>query len=223
MENQFNEDYFERGVEKNLSGYTNYKYMPTRSYEEASTLIERWGIYDWIIDDEGNDKDVPYKILDYGCAKGFLVHSLRQLGYEAYGYDISEYAINNCVPDVKEYLSNDMEDELYDYVVCKDVMEHIPENEVLNVLSEIYTSLKTEALFVIPLGDDNKFRIREYEIDVTHVTKKDEDWWINRFKESGFEIVDFKYSFGAIKKKWQHYDHGNGFFFVKPKDRRVED
>jgi hypothetical protein len=66
------------------------------------------------------------------------------------------------------------------------------------------------------LGDNDRFRIREYEIDVTHVTKKDEEWWINLFRKHGFVLVEFSYSMGEIKKKWvKDYPHGNGFFILK--------
>ena len=72
-----------------------------------------------------------------------------------------------------------------------------------------------EFFFVIPLGDNNKFRIREYEIDVTHVTKKDEEWWFNLFKNHNFKIKNFSYSFGTIKEKWtKTYPYGNGFFIL---------
>jgi len=200
-DNEYNEDYFEHGEEKGISGYTNYSYMPTRSYEEASMLKERWK--------EG-------RILDYGCAKGYLVHALNQLGFEAYGYDLSTYAIDNCHPQVKELIYNVLDDSKYEYVICKDVMEHIPEDKIVNTLKEIKHVMGEEALFVIPLGDDNKFRIREYEYDITHVTKKDEDWWVDKFKEAGFIINNFKYVYGDIKKKWTgKYDYGNGFFFVR--------
>ena len=198
----FSEDYYENGVEKKISGYSNYKYIPTRSYEEASTLKERWK--------EGN-------VLDYGCAKGYLVHTLCQLGLDAYGFDISKYAVENAHERVKDKILTNLFNTEFDYIICKDVMEHIPEDNIPIILKELNNILIDEALFVIPLGDNDKFRIREYEIDVTHVTKKDEDWWIDKFKEAGFEIVDFKYKFGDIKKKWQNYDYGNGFFFVRPK------
>ena len=33
------------------------------------------------------------KILDIGCAKGYLVKALRWLGRDAYGFDISDYAL----------------------------------------------------------------------------------------------------------------------------------
>lgn len=218
QEELYGEDYYERGVEKKISGYTNYSYMPTRSYEEASTLLSRW------------DNEIlsigsmyrPITILDFGCAKGYLVHALRQLGFDAYGYDISEYAREHAHPRVKDFINSEKPD-YYDYIICKDVMEHIPEEQIFETLYSIKSVLKEEALFVIPLGDKNdkgvdQFRIREYEMDVTHVTKKDEDWWIDKFREAGFEIVDFKYKFGDIKKKWQEFEHGNGFFFVRPKE-----
>jgi ubiquinone/menaquinone biosynthesis C-methylase UbiE len=40
------------------------------------------------------------RLLDVGCAKGFLVKDLLELGIDAYGVDISEYAIFNCEPEV---------------------------------------------------------------------------------------------------------------------------
>jgi hypothetical protein len=75
--------------------------------------------------------------------------------------------------------------------------------------------------FVIPLGDNNLFRIREYEIDVTHVTKKDEEWWVNLFTSCGFRLREFSYSMGPIKEKWiKEHPHGNGFFILERKENR---
>ena len=39
--------------------------------------------------------DKHQTICDFGCAKGYLVYALRLLGYDAYGVDISEYAISS--------------------------------------------------------------------------------------------------------------------------------
>jgi len=41
------------------------------------------------------------KVLDVGCAKGFLVKDLLDKGIDAYGIDISKYAVKNCHKDVK--------------------------------------------------------------------------------------------------------------------------
>jgi predicted TPR repeat methyltransferase len=78
---QFNRAYYEDGIKNKISGYENYHWIPTRSFSEAIEIIDRF---------EFNS------CVDYGCAKGFLVHALRQLGKDAYGEDISDYAIENA-------------------------------------------------------------------------------------------------------------------------------
>lgn len=46
------------------------------------------------------------RILDIGCAKGFLLHDFAQLlpDAEIAGVDISNYAISNAMPNVKDHL-----------------------------------------------------------------------------------------------------------------------
>lgn len=46
------------------------------------------------------------KVLDIGCAKGFMLHDLIEEvpGITIAGIDISSYAISNALDDVKEYL-----------------------------------------------------------------------------------------------------------------------
>ena len=43
-----------------------------------------------------------HRVLDVGCAKGFLVKDLMTVcpGLEAFGLDISEYALMHCEPEV---------------------------------------------------------------------------------------------------------------------------
>lgn len=40
------------------------------------------------------------RLLDIGCAKGFLVKDLLALGIDAYGIDISDYALKHCEPEI---------------------------------------------------------------------------------------------------------------------------
>ncbi len=40
------------------------------------------------------------RVLDIGCAKGFLVKDLMQAGLDAYGADVSRYALTHCEPEV---------------------------------------------------------------------------------------------------------------------------
>lgn len=197
--NKFDKDYYEDGVRKKLSGYENYKWMPERSIPEAIDIKNNFNFKTCV---------------DYGCAKGFLVSALRLLGIEAYGEDISEYALSNCKEDVKDYLSTPNQNK-YDLLISKDVLEHVTEKDLPKLLESLYEKAD-QFFFVIPLGDNNRFRIREYEIDITHVTKKDEEWWIKLFNKHNFKLSSFNYSFGSVKQKWiDQYPHGNGFFSLR--------
>ena len=181
----FTKDYYEDGIRKHISGYENYKWMPTRSIPEALDIKEYFDFKTCV---------------DYGCAKGFLVNALRIIGCDAYGEDISEYAVENCHPNVKDYVSLP-NDNVYDLLICKDVLEHIEEEDLPGVL-QTFARKSNQFFFVIPLGDEDRFRIREYEVDITHVTKKDEEWWIKMFESQGFRLTKFSYSFGSMKEKW---------------------
>jgi len=54
----------------------------------------------------------PKTVLDTGCAFGYLVAAFRKRGVQAYGIDISEYAISQVDDSIKEfcYVGNLAED-----------------------------------------------------------------------------------------------------------------
>jgi SAM-dependent methyltransferase len=72
----------------------------------------------------------PATVLDAGCAMGFLVEALVERGIEAWGVDVSEYAIGR----VHESVSDRCEvatlveplPRSYDLIVCIEVLEHLP-------------------------------------------------------------------------------------------------
>jgi hypothetical protein len=199
---KYDEDYFEHGVEKRISGYTDYHFRPEYVFPIAN----------WI-----KQELYPVNVLDYGCAKGYLVKALRLLDIEAYGYDISEYAIKTCDPDVKDFVSNIFEFPQFDLVIAKDILEHVDKKDLPQVLKDINSVTHTfgQLLAIIPLGDDGKFRIREYEMDITHVTKEDEEFWIKEFNKAGFRCDKFYYRVEGIKDNWSQYPYGNGIFILE--------
>ena len=204
LKNLFDYNYFEDGVKNRVSGYENYKWMPERTIREASSITNNIAFDN---------------VLDFGCAKGFLVYALRLLGKEAYGVDISTYAINNCHPNVSDYLSiiksADDISTIWDLIIAKDVLEHIPKDEIPFILKKLRHKCKS-ILVAVPLGDGNRFRIREYEMDITHVTKESEEWWLSTIVEAGFKIHYFDYSFYHLKENWTNsHDFGNAFIYAK--------
>lgn len=206
---EYNEEYFERGVSSGKSGYQDYRWMPERTIKFAHRIIKELNLR------EGD------KILDFGCAKGFVTKAFRILDIEAYGCDISEYAIKNVDSEVKDYckLMNGGEipfDLDFRWVIAKDVFEHLTENQLEVVLRNLKS--RSENLFaIVPLGNGEKYIIPQYEGDITHILRETRDWWEEKFENSGWRINRFAYLVKGMKDNWAHYEKGNGFFFLNKK------
>jgi ribosomal protein L11 methylase PrmA len=178
--------------------------MPTKSFPIANAIKKKFG---------------NKTVLDYGCAFGFVVKALRIIGVEAYGYDGSKYAINQAPNDIKNFVTTEPNKFSADLVLIKDVLEHIPENEINNVINHIKSVCKEKVILIVPLGENDKYRIIDYESDKTHLLKKDEEWWINIFKKNHFELIDFCYHIEGIKDNWYAVNpYGNGVFIFKNYD-----
>lgn len=205
MNELFNEDYYERGVELNISGYSNYRWIPELTIPLAFRIIEKLNIQE----DE--------TVLDFGCAKGYLVKALRLLFREAYGYDVSEYALSDAPHEIKKYLFNFLPDKKFDWVISKDVLEHVP-YEMIDVILQDIKKLGNNFFIVIPLGSGGKYEVPSYEFDKTHIIRETKDWWSQKFEENGFEICYNEYFVKNIKENYSHYPKGNGFFILKRKE-----
>ena len=81
---KFGKDYFDG---KRKYGYGGYKY-DGRWKPVAKRIVSHFNLK------SGS------KVLDIGCGKGFLVKDLLDIGIDAYGLDISSYALKNCEPEV---------------------------------------------------------------------------------------------------------------------------
>jgi GT2 family glycosyltransferase/SAM-dependent methyltransferase len=124
----------------------------------------------------------PRRVLDVGCAKGFLVESLRDRGVEAFGIDISEYALSEVRPDIRPYCrlasATERFDGTYDLIVCIEVLEHLSEADGRRALANICASA-SDVLFSSTPDDF---------VEPTHVNVRPASWWIERFGELGFAL-----------------------------------
>lgn len=84
------------------------------------------------------------RVLDIGCAKGFLVKDLRDAcpGLEVIGLDVSNYAIENAHPDAKSFLVQGSADNLpfkrpFDAILCLDTLHNLPRQRCRTALEEI--------------------------------------------------------------------------------------
>ncbi len=130
------------------------------------------------------EKYHPKTVLDAGCALGMLVKALRDLGVEAYGIDISEYAITHTDPSVSSYcrvcsLTEPLPGEFpthFDMITCVEVLEHLTEADGKKAIANLcrYTDM---VLFSSTSKKDE---------DPTHLNVRTSDFWASAFAEVGF-------------------------------------
>jgi ubiquinone/menaquinone biosynthesis C-methylase UbiE len=96
------------------------------------------------------------RVLDVGCAKGFLVKDLMQVcpGLEAFGLDISEYALRRCPPEAAGRLcgGNCMNlpfpDFSFDAVLAINTVHNLDRPDVVRSLREIMRVTRGGKAFV---------------------------------------------------------------------------
>ena len=152
MDSPFDEEYFTAGT----TGYKDYADFSINKYKVEKILRYK-----------------PKNVLDVGCAHGFIVKRLNDLGIPSWGIDVSKYAVDNKAhQNVVEgdILDIPFKDGYFDFVYSSDVLEHIPEDHVGDAIFEI-----------VRVADRGLLEITHektpMDIDDTHVTMKPREWW----------------------------------------------
>jgi hypothetical protein len=115
------------------------------------------------------------KILDIGTGCGYLVKVLRDKGLDAWGLEVSEYAVaNSCAPGYIRL--GDVRDSPYapgfDVVFSQGLWCHIPEGDIDKAWSECKRIGKHQ---------EHNIDYEEAPYDIPYfVTRKSEQWWKDR-------------------------------------------
>jgi len=132
--------------------------------------------------------------LDIGCAKGFLVKAFRDLGIEAWGVDVSEYALSSAPDDIRPNLHKvdlnreplPFEDQYFDFITFLGTIEYLDDHK--HILREISRVLRDAGgLYLNTLSrkdPKDKFRINIH----------DKYYWIREFQSNGLRVVPEKLS-----------------------------
>lgn len=149
-------------------------------YEEPEHWVAFFGaVADRIVADFA-----PKTVLDAGCAMGYLVAALRDRGVEAYGIDISKYAISKVREDVKSFcvigsLTEELPPELpkyFDLVTNIEVLEHMYPEDGAKAIKSICAVADTVLFSSTP--DDFS--------ESTHLNVQQREYWARLFAENGF-------------------------------------
>jgi 2-polyprenyl-3-methyl-5-hydroxy-6-metoxy-1,4-benzoquinol methylase len=126
----------------------------------------------------------PRTVADVGCAFGLLVEALCDRGVDAYGFDISPYAVSNAREDMKDRLRvHSILDNLplkggekYDLVVCIEVLEHLPPENADRAVAVLCAAADR----VIFSSSPDDFE------EPTHFNVLPTEAWVKLFEKHGF-------------------------------------
>lgn len=184
---EFGLDYFD-GPESQI-GYGGYVY-DARHEKTCAEMIKYFGL------------SPEARILDFGCAKGFLVTEFRKLGMDAWGLDVSEYAINSAMPETKPFLVHApvgttevpplLLTEHWDFVISKDVIPHLNSNEV----KALFDYLKEKRILTFVSiqcvhRDESKDLLRQWD-PTTKIVRTSAEWreWLAEYPEIHYELTE---------------------------------
>jgi SAM-dependent methyltransferase len=142
------------------------------------------------------------RLLDIGCAYGFLIKAASEVGLDAYGIDISIYALRQ-VPELSSKLilasgtNLPFRSESFDAVTLFEVIEHVSDGE--RVLKEVHRILKPKGLGVLTTPIPSK----EKGEDPTHINVRPPDFWISLLKKLGFKTYPY------YDPRYYHYTYIN--------------
>jgi ubiquinone/menaquinone biosynthesis C-methylase UbiE len=175
---QYGREYFDGPREQ---GYGGYRY-DGRWVAIAEDMVAHWGL-------KAGDR-----ILDVGCAKGFLVKDLMAAcpGLDAFGLDISPYALMNCEPETVGRLhlgcatSLPFPDGGFQAVTAINVLHNLNREDCIRAVREIERLAPGRGYIQV----DSYRTPEEKELFLSWVltakTHYDPVGWIKLFEEAGY-------------------------------------
>jgi 2-polyprenyl-3-methyl-5-hydroxy-6-metoxy-1,4-benzoquinol methylase len=135
-------------------------------------------------------------MLEVGCALGYGIAVFKDFGYEIYGTDISEYAVERAIanggaPDcfrVADAQAPNPFGRRFDLVVSLQVVEHLPDESAgVRCLAE---AVKEGGHLVLATPNPaSRSLYRRYQADPTHINEHPPEHWVALLRKSGLDVV----------------------------------
>ncbi|MCB1165350.1 MAG: class I SAM-dependent methyltransferase [Leptospiraceae bacterium] len=163
-------------------GYGGYSYNPRFWQPVIPTFQRHWGL------------DASSSVLDVGCGKGFMMHDFAELipGITVKGIDISEYAIENAIEDMKPHVQVadakklPFPDDSFDVVISVTTVHNLEGEDLKNALREIERVSRKGAFITVDAYTDEEEKKRMFAWNLTAQTILHVDEWKNLFDEVGY-------------------------------------
>jgi ubiquinone/menaquinone biosynthesis C-methylase UbiE len=176
---QFGRDFFDG--DRN-HGYGGFNYFPKFWQPVIPTLQKHWNLTS------------KSSVLDVGCAKGFMLHDLADLipGIKVKGIDISPYAIENAIDDMKQHVQVANAKELpfennsFDVTISINTIHNLEQDECAKALQEIERVSRKGSFITVDAYRNEEEKRRMYAWNLTAKTIMSVDDWVMFFKSVGY-------------------------------------
>jgi len=133
-------------------------------------------------------------VLDVGCAKGFMLHDMAELipGINVRGVDISEYAIENAIENMKPYLQVGnvvdlpFETNSFDVVISITTIHNLGQDECAKSLQEIERISRGKSFITVDAYRNSEEKKLMEAWNLTAKTMMHVDDWVLFFKKVGY-------------------------------------
>lgn len=164
-------------------GYGGFKYIEKYWRPVIPTFANFYNITD------------GFKILDVGCAKGFMIYEFYKYNsnLDLSGIDISKYAIDNSLEEVKNYLkvadskNLPFDDNSFDLVISINTIHNLGLEDCKKSLKEIERVSKKYSFITVDAyrNQDEKKRMEMWNLTAQTILSVED--WISTFKEVGYK------------------------------------
>jgi SAM-dependent methyltransferase len=176
---EFGRDFFD-GDRRH--GYGGFNYHPRFWQPVVPTLREHFGL------------GAGSSLLDVGCGKGFMLHDLAAMipGITVRGIDISAYAIEHAIEDMKPHVQVadarelPFADKSFDVVVSINTIHNLKREECGRALREIERVARSGAFVTVDAYRTEDERERMLAWNLTAQTIMHVDEWKAFFAEHGY-------------------------------------
>lgn len=175
---QFGFEYFDGTREQGYGGYSyDGRWLPI-----AEDIIAHYGL------------KPGQRVLDIGCAKGFLMRDLMALcpGLEVFGLDISQYALTHCHPEASGRLLRGTADRLpfadnsFDAVLCINVIHNLDRPRCIAAVHEIERLAPGRGYIQVDAYRNDSERDLFFDWVLTAVTFGTPEYWRKLLSEAGY-------------------------------------
>lgn len=177
---KFDKEYFDGS---RMTGYGGYYYHP-RFWTET---VKRFRDYYQLSDNA--------RILDIGCAKGFMIYdfSLLMPKAELVGIDISDYAIENAKPEIAHCLSKGsadnlkFEDNSFDLVISINTIHNLGDYACQKALSEIQRVSRHNSFVMVDAwrNEQEKKSMMDWNLQAKTIHHVND--WLTVFDSAGYK------------------------------------